>query len=778
MKSFSRICGALVALVGILVLLGWAADVEALKRVAPGLVAMNPLTALAFVLGGICLSLSAQKTSGTVVGRGVAMVCAVAVALIGLLKFGGYLLDREVSLDQLLFTAKLAGNQFGPPNRMAPNTAFTFLLCGSALLLLDVKLAKRFYPAPLLSLVAAALALLAVTGYGLGTTSFYHVGTYIPMALHTALAFLLLSSGILAARPGVGPMRVLCGRNMGGATMRRLLPAAVLVPFCLGLLWQLGARRGDFDPQLGIPLMVVSSIACFAAVIFLNALSLEKSDAERKRVEQALRRSSAQIHDLYNQAPCGYHSVDANGVFLAINDTELAWLGYTRTELIGKVSIASLMTPASRAHFQNTFALLKQQGQVHDVEYELVRKDGTIMPILLNATGFEDEEDHHFFTRASIFDITRRKLAEEDRQLFFTLSLDLFCIAGFDGRFKTINQAWEKSLGYSDDELLAAPFIDFVHPEDRAATVAVAEDLSHGGNTISFANRYRAKDGSYRWLLWSATPAVERQLIFAVARDITEQKLADDAFKQLNEELRQRTAQLETLNRELEAFSYSVSHDLRAPVRHISGFADLLSKQEVGPDPKARRYLGFIMDSARQMGRLVDDLLSFSRMARSEMHVVPVNLDEMVAEVRNQLADACANRNINWRIGRLPQLRADAAMLHLVMVNLLSNAVKYTSKRPQAEIEIAWQPGVEEDTLSVRDNGAGFDMKYVGKLFGVFQRLHHNDEFEGTGIGLANVRRIIHRHGGRVWAEGVIDQGATFFFTLPKPLKSAAAAAS
>ncbi len=484
---------------------------------------------------------------------------------------------------------------------------------------------------------------------------------------------------------------------------------------------------------------------------------------------------AGEIEDFYNKAPCGYHSLDTNGVFISINDTELAWLGYAREELVGKKTLAELMTPASRAHFFEIFASLKKRGEVRDIEYELVRKDGTILPVLLNATGLVNERDGHFFTRASVFDNSARKLAEEDRKLFFTLSLDLFCIAGFDGFFKMVNPAWEKTLGYSNEEMQAAPFLDFVHPDDRGSTDAVADSLRRGESIVSFANRYRAKDGTYRWLLWSAAPMAERRLIYAVARDVTEQKRADDNFRKLNEELRQRTVQLETLNRELEAFSYSVSHDLRAPVRHITGFVDLLAKQELGPDPKTQRYLGFISDSARQMGRLVDDLLSFSRMARSEMNFAMVNLNRLVVEVQKQFADTCANRTITWRIGELPELRADAAMLRLVLVNLLSNAVKYTGKLPVAEIEVGWQRGSVEEIIYVRDNGAGFDMKYAGKLFGVFQRLHHHDEFEGTGVGLANVRRIISRHGGRVWAEGAVGRGATFYIALPKqdiPLSS------
>jgi PAS domain S-box-containing protein len=319
-----------------------------------------------------------------------------------------------------------------------------------------------------------------------------------------------------------------------------------------------------------------------------------------------------------------------------------------------------------------------------------------------------------------------------------------------------------------------------IHPDDRPrvldAFTAAIERSAH----YDVEYRVVRPGGEVRFVHSQADVTRDEggvaRRVLGTMSDITGRVKAEAEIRELNQKLEQRvaerTAELAAANRELEAFAYSVSHDLRVPLRAVDGYRGLLQRRLEGRlDEEGRRYLGSISEAAQRMGQLIDDLLSFSRMGRVEMAKLEVDLGAMVADVIRELEPDAALRSIDWRVGRLPVVQGDRAMLRLVLVNLLTNALKFTGPRARAEIEIASR--LESDgaiTVFVRDNGVGFDMAHVEKLFGVFQRLHGAAEFEGTGIGLANVRRVITRHGGRTWAEGELGRGATFFFSLPPRL--------
>ena len=369
----------------------------------------------------------------------------------------------------------------------------------------------------------------------------------------------------------------------------------------------------------------------------------------------------------------------------------------------------------------------------------------------------------------------------------FSTMMDGAVLYAPDGSILRMNGAADQLFGYTlvpADLPMArrARLHNFIdedgHPVDNLDALPVPRTLRGEVVQDEVLGVPSPQTGEIRWLSFSSRPVHDASgqpngavLTF---RDVTQRKQAEEEVGRLNQELERRvidrTVQLQTANEELEAFAYSVSHDLRAPLRHIDGFIELLQKHMNDKlDDKAHHYMDVIASSARQMSILIDDLLTFSRMSRNPMTRTVVDLSRLVRETIRDLEPETAGRRIEWCISDLPCVDGDAAMLRVALVNLLSNAVKFTRPCPDARIEVGCTQGNSlENIMYVRDNGVGFDMRFADKLFGVFQRLHRADEFEGTGIGLANVRRVISRHGGRTWAEARVNGGATFYFSLPR----------
>ncbi len=368
---------------------------------------------------------------------------------------------------------------------------------------------------------------------------------------------------------------------------------------------------------------------------------------------------------------------------------------------------------------------------------------------------------------------------DERLQLFAQSNLIGIINSDIYGGLSEVNDAFLNIVGYTREDFQAGlRWMEMTPPEYLPLDEAAIAEAKITGICTPYEKAYLRKDGTrVSVLIGYILLGEERQEGVAFVLDLTERKQAEAQLIEFNETLeervKQRTAQLEAANKELESFSYSVSHDLRAPLRHITGFVDLLQKQlgTAGLDPASQRYLNIISDTTKLAGKLIDDLLAFSRMGRTNMRYSRVNLHQLVQEVQQDLEPETRNRQVNWIVKPLPQVSGDPAMLRLVLGNLLENAVKYSKNSATAEIVIGSSCEEQEVIVFVRDNGVGFDMRYVHKLFGVFQRLHSDSQFEGTGVGLASVQRIVHRHGGRVWAEAEVDRGATFYFSLPKDME-------
>jgi PAS domain S-box-containing protein len=504
---------------------------------------------------------------------------------------------------------------------------------------------------------------------------------------------------------------------------------------------------------------------------------------ERKRSEEERRYNTQLLKTMTDNASSMLFMVDAAGLGTFVNPAMERITGYQAEELIGQVVHDKIhhSHPGARPYPLSECPLsgtVRMQKPVRGEDL-FVRKDGTFFPVRYSASPvFRDSVP--VGAVIEVQDVTESKAAEEElrkQAALLSLAHDAILVRDSESRVIFWNQGAENTYGWTAEEAIGRVTHELLQtrfPVSReAADVALQErgewegELTHitrKGTAIVVASRQSLRRDER-----GAAAA-----ILEINRDITERKRAEEEIRKLNDELEQRvierTTDLEAINKELQAFTYSVSHDLRAPLRHMAGYAELLQKSAASIlDEKGRRYMMMILESAKRMGDLIDDLLAFSRIGRAETQKTMVSLEQLVKEALNEVRQETDGRNIGWRIGALPDLYGDRSMLRLALVNLISNAIKFTRTRPQAEIEIGCADGKEDEiVVFIRDNGVGFDMKYVNKLFGVFQRLHRAEEFEGTGIGLATVQRIIHRHGGRVWAEGLVDRGATFYFSVPK----------
>jgi PAS domain S-box-containing protein len=357
--------------------------------------------------------------------------------------------------------------------------------------------------------------------------------------------------------------------------------------------------------------------------------------------------------------------------------------------------------------------------------------------------------------------------SEERYRLIADNAIDLISLIDHADRVTYASPSYQSVLGYPPARLTEHPASDIVHPDDRDRW------LSQRGRAPALF-RCRHADGTWRWLegTRSLVAQGDRSYQLVVSRDVTERVAAEQALQhahtELEQRVRDRTIELEAANKELEAFSYSVSHDLRAPLRAIDGYSRIVLEDYSAELPsEGQRYLQRLRENTKRMGNLIDDLLGFAQLSRLPLSRQPVALAHLAREALDELSGDYAGRQVEIQIAELPDCLGDPALLKQVLVNLLGNAIKYTRSREAARIELSYKAGDAETVYLVRDNGVGFDMRYSDKLFGVFQRMHRAEDYEGTGVGLAIVQRIIHRHGGRVWAEAEVGHGATFYFTLP-----------
>jgi PAS domain S-box-containing protein len=635
---------------------GWALDVPALRGPAPTGRALSPLSAACLLLLGIALlppgpGAAADRRRPHPVSAG----CAAAVAAVCVLVFVEHA-GVGLGLDRLLFPGELAGLPSAHPGRPASDTAAGLLLLAAAHLVLTAGRPRAVVASQLLA-----------AGAGMtGVTAIYYTAYYFAfrdsplrqqlagMAIGAAVALVVLSAGTFVVCPAAGLLRLLVTGGVGGMLGRRLLAAAGSVPFLLGWLPVLVRQNGVYGQRIGVACLISGNAVAFATVSIVAAHSASRLEAASARAQRLAAEGHAELMSLIDNTSAVIYLRDLAGRYRLVNRQYERLFGVRREEIVGLT-------------------------------------------------------DHDLFPAEIADDFRANDLAAVARR---------------------------------------AP----VSMEE----IAPDEDGPHTYITVKFP-LLDAEGRPYA--------------VAGISTDITARKRAEDEVQRLNAELeervRQRTAELEASTRELDAFAYSVSHDLRAPLRSVGGFSELLL-EDYGDrlDKVGQDYLHRLQVNVVRMGQMIDDLLDLSRATRVELRRQPVDLSELAGVVVDELRATDPGRDVDVRIADGLTCSGDPRLLRLMLANLLANAWKFTGKRPDPCIEVGSTMDNGERVFSVRDNGAGFSMRYAAKLFQPFQRLHPSAEFDGSGLGLAIVQRILHRHGGRIWAESEPDHGATFSFTL------------
>ncbi len=481
--------------------------------------------------------------------------------------------------------------------------------------------------------------------------------------------------------------------------------------------------------------------------------------------EVALANSEKQFRSLVNNSPLPIVITDADSNIEFTNIAFQSVIGYTLSEIPDVDHWWPLAYPdiAYREQMKARWGEAMQKAidkkvASEPIEAEVCCKNGEkrIFSVIGTEIGTK--------VLVLFVDLTERIQAEEERDRFFRVSLDLLCIAGTDGYFKRINPAWSELLGYTEQELLSRPFLDFVHPDDIQPTLMEVEKLANGEPTISFINRYRCANGEYKFLSWKTTP--HGDMLYAAANDITELKHSEEKLKNIAVELKRS-------NQELEQFAYVASHDLQEPLRMVSSFTQLLEKRYKDKiDDQANTYISFAVDGANRMQKLINDLLDFSRITTRGKDFEPVDANSEIKLVLTGMKLAVEEANAQVTFDKLPSIMADKSQFGRLLQNLIGNAIKFTRPGIPPQVHISASDKDDSWLFSVKDNGIGIDQEFKDKIFVIFQRLHAKSAYKGTGIGLAVCKRIVERHGGTIWFESIPGQGTKFLFTIKKKFKN------
>ncbi len=806
-KIFALTLSGLVALLGIMVLLGWFTGNKTLVQVLPQFVPMQFNTALCFLLIGLGLALAIVKHTKA------SMALGSIVGLIAALTLAEYIFAINLGIDELFMRHDITV-ETSHPGRMAPMTAFCFFLafCYLADLYAWKNVNGNTAIAGCFSLMIFILSLFALAGYLMGIPQTYSWGNLTSMAVHTALGFLCWSIVAVAQ-----VWRTICLASERKSIYRQFF-VFFIVSFTFILIWSAMNKNEQRNIGIGLSIAERQLSSNIEKILNLQVDALERSaqrwkqgnntsmlqwDADAKsyvndfyalqsmtRTDQYYSKKMiagieknasgsyaitvavpVQAGDRYLGAVLAVYDFDKLILPVVENETDyyIVWIRY------GNEIVLKTHKDVGRSleHYQQTVNM-----QIEDMTMQL-----EMWPTKNTVAMYQSWVSGAMLIvgmlmamcLAIVFGLLHsiRNLEARNRLILDSAGEGIYELDG-SGITQFLNKAAEEMLGWKSDELVGKSQHAMIHHTKSDGSAYPREDCpiyaayQDGCVHSSDEEVFWRKDGSCFEVEYISHPVrnSKNKVIGSVVtfNDISERK-------KLERRIMDSKNDVEATNKELESFSYSVSHDLRAPLRHIMGFIDLIEKNDSFKINEAgEKHYRYIQESAEKMGRLIDGLLAFSRTGRVDMEKENVDLNKIAKQSFERLNGDVKDRNINWEFSNLPTVQGDTVLLSSVFDNLLSNAIKFTKNKDVAEIKILADEDKDEYIVKVQDNGVGFDQKYAGKMFGVFQRLHKEQDFPGTGIGLANVQKIINRHGGRIWAQSELEKGTSIFFSVPKDI--------
>ncbi len=769
LMKLSLLCGIAVTMIGGLVVINWGLDLAVFNDVEEVVSPMSFSLGIFFFLSGLSLVLFNLRKNYLFIARIISSL---------VLLFGIY--DIFIFLFQLPAIGIISRNQ---PQELYINLTMGIILVGISLVTIDLKVKYKNMFSQLIALLLLFAILFSMVGSSLNFSELSVYSQLTNMSILSAICFFIISLGITFTRPQYGLMDIVLKNSEGGKMIRLILAVIFFIPVMLICLYFISLYNIIDRELFGIQLVVFAVVAAFIFLVWRVAVLINKLEMNYRLINNKISDSNERFLLAAKAADFGvwdYNAVTGKAIW---DDKMLEIYGVDRNseEDWVKVWKDSLHPEDKEKGLEEVDAALANE-RMYDTEYRIIRPDGKIRHIKSVGKVIYDEKGNATRMTGLSYDQTEGRiaeieLAESEKKYKYLFNENPIPIWIFDEKslqFIEVNDAAVHDYGFSKEEFLKMNFLDVRPAEDRAKAknLVEAEPIEkHKGIW-----RHLKKTGEIVYVDVKALRFEygDHMARMVMSNDVTQQKKHEETIRQKNVELKDnvtlKAKQLKDSNDEQVAFSYSVAHDLRAPLRHIVGFSQKLERQliEMNISPEVNRLTGKIKDSALKLGQLIDELLMFSKLGRTDIMKRPADVKRIVQEVIDEYTEPYPKEKVEWVVKSMPEVNGDVTLLRLVFQNLINNALKFSARKEKIQIEINCERLKNEYIFSVKDNGAGFNMEYADKLFGVFQRLHSNDEFPGIGIGLATVSKIIKKHNGRIWAEGKIDEGAIFYFSIPR----------